>query len=161
MAAVKIQMGEEISRANAMVSELNREKEALLSAPKAEPDEALRQQLQELNAQLLEKNESLQYELIKARAQSSGLERVSFNYKNQLEDFLKKVSEAQASNEHLSQAKNRLEEVVQEVKLQNEDLVKKDQLTQFELEKNRSRLVSLEREYEDLKVRTQQKDPQE
>ena len=40
MTAVKIQMGEEISRANATVSELNREKEALLSAPKPEPDEA-------------------------------------------------------------------------------------------------------------------------
>ncbi len=53
MAAVKIQMGEEISRVNATVSELN-------------------------------------YKLIKARAQSSGLERVSFNYKNQLEDFLRK-----------------------------------------------------------------------
>ncbi len=125
MAVVKIQMGEEISRANAMVSELNREKEAL------------------------------KYELIKARAQSSGLERVSFNYKNQLEDFFKKVNAAQVSNDHLSQVKNRLEGMVQEVKLQNEELVKKDQLAQFELEKNRSRLVSLERQYEEL--RTQQK----
>ena len=35
MTAVKIQMGEEISRANATVTELTREKEALLSAPKA------------------------------------------------------------------------------------------------------------------------------
>jgi chromosome segregation ATPase len=59
MAVVKIQMGEEISRANATVSELNHQKEVL------------------------------NHELIKARAQSSGLERVSFNYKNQLENFLK------------------------------------------------------------------------
>jgi chromosome segregation ATPase len=140
---------EEISRTNATVSELNREKEELLSAPKPEPlkldpDEALRHEL-----------ESLKYELIKAKAQTSGLERVSFNYKNQLEDFFKKVNEMQANNEQLSQGKNRLEGMVQEIKLQNEELVKKDQLAQFELEKNRSRLVSLEREYEDFKARTQ------
>ena len=135
---------EEASRANATVSELNREKEALLSAPKPESDEALRNEL-----------ESLKYELIKAKAQSSGLERVSFNYKNQLEDFFKKVNTVQASNDQLSQAKNRLEGMVEEIKSQNEELAKKDQLAQFELEKNRSRLVSLEREYEDFKARTQ------
>ena len=117
------------------------------------------QKLRELNSHLMEKNNLLQYELIKARAQSSGLERVSFNYKNQLEDFLKKVTSVQMTNDHLSQVKNRLEGVVEQVKLQNEELVKKDQLAQFELEKNRSRLVTLEREYERLKgPRIQQKD---
>ncbi len=59
----------------------------------------------------------------------------------------------QVTNDQLSQVKNRLEGVVEQVKSQNEELVKKDQLAQFELEKNRSRLVSLEREYEDLKAR--------
>jgi len=177
MAAVKVQMGEEISRANAMVSELNREKEALSAEPQTAPDQALLQEVETLRTeqiqlkekyeelekkhQQLEKdNEQLQYELVKARAQSSGLERVSFNYKNQLEDFLKKVSTAEASNEHLSQAKNRLEGMVEEIKLQNEELAKKDQLAQFELDKNRSRLVSLERECEDLKVRVQQNNQQ-
>lgn len=166
MAAVKIQMGEEISRANAAVSELNREKELLLSAPKPEADQEFRQELENLRSEQvqlkkkcedLEKtNEQLQYELIKARAQSSGLERVSFNYKNQFEDFLKKVNAAQVINDHLSQVKNRLEGDLEQVKSQNEELVKKDQLAQFELEKNHSRLVSLEREYEDLKARAQQ-----
>ena len=186
MTAVKLQMGEEISRANATVSELNREKEALVSAPRAEPatDQAVLQELETLRAeqiQLKQKNEEighkyeelvkkqeklekdneqLQYEMVKARAQSSGLERVSLNYKNQLEDFLKKVSLAEASNDHLSQAKNRLEGMVEEIKLQNEELIKKDQLNQFELEKNRSRLLTIEREYEDLKARVQQKDSQ-
>jgi len=123
--------------------------QALLSVPKPAPDEALRHEL-----------ESLKYELIKARAQSSGLERLSLNYKNQLEDFFKKVNAVQVSNDHLSQVKNRLEGMVQEIKVQNEELVKKDQLAQFELEKNRSRLKSLERECEDLKARTHQKDSQ-
>jgi len=177
MTAVKIQMGEEISRANAVVFEMNREKETLLATYKVDPDEALHGELESLkseqiqlkqqygdlvekhreltqsNAQLIEKNDSLQYELIKAKAQSSGLERVSFNYKNQLEDFFKKVNAVQVTNDHLSQVKNRLEGMVEEVKLQNEDLVKKDQLAQFELEQNRSRLQSLEREYENLKAR--------
>ena len=122
-------------------------------APKPEPqkpesDEAL--------LALKQKCEDLEYALIKARAQSSGLERVSFNYKNQLEDFLKKVSAAQVTNDHLSQVKNRLEGMVEQVKSQNEELVKKDHLAQFELEKNHSRLVSLEREYESLKARVQQ-----
>jgi chromosome segregation ATPase len=163
MAAIKIQMGEEIAQANAKV-------EALLSAPKPESDPELRQELEALkaeHAQLKQKYEELdkehqklQYEMIKAKAQSSGLERISFNYKNQLEDFFKKINAMQVTNEHLSQVKNRLEGMVEQVKLQNEELTQKDQLAQFELEKNRSRLLSLEREYEDLKARTQQKDAQ-
>ncbi len=184
MATVKIQVGEEVSKANAMVTELNREKEMLLSAGKADPDESLRreleplkseqmqlkqkcedlertcQSLRELNAHLTEKNDSLHYEMIKARAQSSGMERVSFNYKNQVEDFFRKINAVQVTNDHLSQVKNRLEGMVEQIKLENEELVKKDHLAQFELEKNRSRLVSLEREYEDLKARTHQKDTQ-
>ena len=166
MAAVKIQMGEELSRANAAVSELKQEKDALLLAPKAVIDESLGQELDALKfeqAQLKQKydelekeNQALQYELIKARAQSSGLERVSFNYKNQLEDFFKKINAVQVSNDQLSQVKNRLEGMVEEFKNQNEELAKKDQLSQFELEKNRLRLANLEREYEDFKARAQQ-----
>jgi len=181
MAAFKVQMGDELSRANATVAQLTREKEELSAvAPKSEPDQALRQEVESLNAQLaelkqkcedlersqqklhelngdlIEKNEAMQYDLIKARAQSSGLERVSFNYKNQLEDFFKKVNAVQVSNDQLSQVKNRLEEMVHEVKNQNDELVKKDRLSQFELDKNRSRLQDLEREYEDLKARVQQ-----
>lgn len=140
---------EELSRANATVAELNREKEALLSAPKPPVDQALHQEL-----------ETLKYELVKARAQSSGLERASFNYKNQLEDFLNKLNAARSENDQLSQDKNRLETMVQEIKVQNEQLLKKDQLAQFELDKNRSRLASLERECEDLKARSGQKEGQ-
>jgi chromosome segregation ATPase len=170
MAAVKIQMGEEISRAHATVSAMKQEKEESLSAPKPEPDLALRQELETLRSEqdqlkqkyeeLEKEHQQLQYELIKAKAQSSGLERVSFNYKNQLEDFFKKINAVQVTNDQLSQVKNRLEGMVQEVKLQNEELLKKDQLAQFELEKNRSRLVNLEREYEDFKARSQQQNQQ-
>ncbi len=166
MAAFQSQMQEEISRANAAVTQIKQEKEALLAAPKPDPDGVLRLEIEDLKAAnqkllamvdaLKEKNEALQYALIKSRAQSSGLERVSFNYKNQLEDFLKKVNALQQDQAQLSQVNNRMEGLIQQVQNQNEDLVKKDQLSQFELEKNRSRLASLERECEDLKSRIKQ-----
>ncbi len=172
MTAFKVQMGEEVSRAQETVAQLIREKEELLSAPKPEPqaqpipDQQMLQELTTLkgeHAQLKERydvlektREQLEYDLIKARAQTSGLERISFNYKNQLEDFFKKINAVQVTNDHLAQTKNRLEGMVEEIKIQNEELVKKDQLSQFELEKNRSRLSNLERECEELKVRIQQ-----
>jgi len=133
------------------------------NAKKSEPDEALRLELESLKSQqipLQQKCEGLEYELVKARAQSSGLERVNFNYKNQVEDFLKKVDAMQVSNDQMSQAKNKLEAMVEEIKLQNEELVKKDNLAQFELEKNRSHLVDLERENGELKARLQQQNQQ-
>jgi len=135
----------------------------LANAKKSEPDEALRHELESLKSQqipLQQKCEGLEYELVKARAQSSGLERVNFNYKNQVEDFLKKVDAMQVTNDQLSQAKNKLESMVEEIKIQNEDLVQKDHLTQFESEKNHSRLVALERECEELKARVQQQNQQ-
>ena len=133
------------------------------NAKKSEPDEALGLELESLKSQqiqLQQKCEGLEYELVKARAQSSGLERVNLNYKNQVEDFLKKVDEMQVTNDQLSQAKNKLEGMVEEIKLQNEELVKKDNLAQFELEKDRSRLVDFERENGELKARLQQPDQQ-
>ena len=170
MDVVKMQMGEELARANAAISELTHEKEAVVSPVKQEVDLGASQELDVLKSEqialkqkcenLEKENQSLEYELIKARAQSSGLERISFNYKNQLEDFLKKVNAIEAINVDLSQVKNSLEEMVEHVKSENEDLVRKDQLSQFELEKNRSRLANLERECEDLKARTIQKDVQ-
>ncbi|MDE2027975.1 MAG: hypothetical protein KGJ11_05505, partial [Candidatus Omnitrophica bacterium] len=184
MAAFKVQMGQEIEQARATVAQLTQEKEGAAAAPAPEPapapDEGLRreleslkseqaelrqkceelgasnQKLQELNTQLTEKVDGLEYELVKARAQASGLERISSNYKNQLEDSLKKLNAIQVTHDHLCEAKGQLEGVVEEIKLHNEELAKKDQLAQFELEKSRSRLVNLERECEDLKAKVQQ-----
>ena len=182
LATVKVQMGDQIAQANAMVSELNLQKESWVSAAKPDPQaerlnqelEALKQEqiqlkqngealevtnqkLREINTHLTKEIDALQYELIKARAQSTGLERIGFNYKNQLEDFFKKINEVQLMNEKLSETKDSLEGTLQEVQSQNDALVKKDRLAQFELEKNRSQLVNLEREYEGLKARVQSK----
>jgi DNA repair exonuclease SbcCD ATPase subunit len=116
MTAVKLQMGDEITRANATVSELKLENESLVSSSKKGEEDVLKQELEalkteqmqlkqsfseleetnkklrEANVDLAGKVDALQYELVKARAQTTGLERIGFNYKNQLEDFLKKVN---------------------------------------------------------------------
>ncbi|MBF0504960.1 MAG: hypothetical protein HQL14_07655 [Candidatus Omnitrophica bacterium] len=162
MAAVKLQMGEEIARARAAVTQLDIEKDAVVLPPKvAEQDvqrqefEALKiqhiqlkqnfddleltnQKLQDNNRQLMQKVESLQYELIKAKAQSTGLERIGFNYKSQLEDFFKKINSVHLTTDQLAKDKNRLEGVL------------------CELENSRSQLTTLKREYEDFKAHVQQ-----
>jgi len=185
LSAVKTQMGGQVAQANAMVADLNLQKESWVAALKPEPQaeglhqelealkleqtqlkqnladvEAVNQKLRAINTGLTQDIDALQYELIKARAQSTGLERIGFNYKNQLEDFFKKIHETQLMNEKLSEAKNSLEGVVHQVQSHNDELVKKDRLVQFELEKNRSQLINLEREYEGLKARVQSKNTQ-
>jgi predicted nucleic acid-binding Zn-ribbon protein len=107
MAAVKVQMGEEIRVANETVTKLTQEKEALLAAPKPEPDEGLQHELETLKieqiqltqkyAALEKANEDLRQDLIRARAQSSGLERISFNYKNQLESLQRELQDLKAN----------------------------------------------------------------
>ena len=99
LATVKAQMGDQIAQANAMVSELNLQKESWVSAAKPDPQaerlnqelEALKQEqiqlkqngealevtnqkLREINTHLTKEIDALQYELIKARAQSTGLD---------------------------------------------------------------------------------------
>ena len=46
------------------------------------------QEFKVLNVSLTEKNDMMQYEMIKYRAQASGLERICANYKEQLEGLL-------------------------------------------------------------------------
>ncbi len=103
----KKQMEVEIARVNKQVEDIGREKdEAVAEAVnfqvanmKTELDQAkvMIKELQELNAQLkaahdpiLAKNEVLEYELMKNKAQVSGLERACENYKVQVEELLLK-----------------------------------------------------------------------
>ncbi|MBF0511710.1 MAG: hypothetical protein HQL13_05195 [Candidatus Omnitrophica bacterium] len=166
MASLRIKMEEEITKAQSIPTPvpdqaLIHELESLKSeyAQFKEKYDDLDNRCHELtlaNTQLIEKNDLLQYELVKAKAQSSGLERVSFNYKAQLEDFLKKIHLHEASNDKLSNLNNRLEGMVEEIKLKNEELEKQEQLTKFELEQNRLRMVNLEHECANLRSRVQQ-----
>ena len=101
--AIKKQMGDEIARVNAQVIQIQKEQQPTveLTALQAqiqalkEENEALRQanvdvqrstqKLKELNDHLIQKADFLQYELTKTRAQATGWERISGNYKLQIE----------------------------------------------------------------------------
>lgn len=96
---IRKQTGEELEQSRAVIEqfkatqasastqsqellELRIENEKLRS--EAESLRSEDQKLKDLNAQLLEKSQSLQYEITKNRAQVSGLERICENYKSQL-----------------------------------------------------------------------------
>jgi chromosome segregation ATPase len=100
---IRREAGEEISKARAALEEFKNEKEK--SAEDMQLFESLKvdnvnlrqqmegleianQKLKELNATLIEQNQTLQYELTKNRAQASGLEKICENYRVQLEKHL-------------------------------------------------------------------------
>ena len=102
--AIKKQMEVEITRANAQLEQVIKEKEEAvtdgvnyqIAALKADHEalaqanldmQKTNQKLKEFNSALVEKNDILQYEMIKNRAQASGLERMCENYKAQIEQF--------------------------------------------------------------------------
>jgi hypothetical protein len=115
------------------------------------------EQIKKDHDELKKTSDGLQQDLIQARAQVSGLERVNFNYKNQLEELLKKPA-ADPSQQGVSSSKDRMESMIEDIKMENEELAQKDRLSQFELEKSRERVASLTREIEELKARVQQKE---
>ncbi len=107
LVAIKNQMAIEINRANTQLEQITKEKEEAITegvnfqiaAMKADHEVLLQanldlqetnQKLKELNSSLIEKNDILQYEMIKNRAQASGLERMCQNYKVQIEELLNK-----------------------------------------------------------------------
>ncbi len=148
LVAFKKQMGDELAASNATVARLKLEQESVAKDPDAS--------LKETNAQLLEQVTSLEYEITKMRAQSSGLVRINENYKEQIETLHKNIEAVSLERDQLSTTKNRLEQILQEMQTQNEELVKRDKLNQFELEKSQSQLVHLERECADLKSKVPQ-----
>ncbi len=107
---IRQQMGEELKVASSAVEHMRAEKESALASresstqstetlsaeladAKAANEQLLQeadglrmtaQKLKELNAHLIEKNQLLQYELTKNRAQASGLEKICDNYRSQL-----------------------------------------------------------------------------
>ncbi len=137
--AVRKQMGDELLAANAEIT-------ALKAAPKPQPvsSEELEGLKQQVDGQLKE-NENLRQEATKHRAQASGFERMCDNYKVQLEQALGRVAAMEKDQIELQATKNRLEEVLHEMEKQNQEFTKREKLSQFELEKTRSKLVALEK----------------
>ena len=110
------------------------------------------QKFKELNDHLVEKSDALQWELTKARAQMTSFERACENYKNQLQGALDRTGSIEESNLKLNETNNHLQIVLEDLKKKNDEFAKREKLFEFELEKNRDRLVSLEREYANLKA---------
>jgi len=139
IAAVRKHMGDELLAANAEIT-------ALKAAPKPQPvpSEELEGLKQQVDGQLKE-NENLRQEVTKHRAQASGFERMCDNYKIQLEQALGRVGAMEKDQIELQATKNRLEEVLREMEKQNQEFTKREKLSQFELEKTRSKLLVLEK----------------
>ena len=126
IAAVRQHMGDELLAANAQITTL-----------KAVPPSA--------GPASVEETEALHNEITKHRAQASGFERMCDNYKVQLEQALGRVAAMEKDQIELQATKNRLEEVLREMEKQNQEFTKREKLSQFELEKTRSKLVALEK----------------
>ncbi len=110
--------------------------------------------LQDLNNSLTFKVEMLQTELIKLRAQASGLERVCGNYASQIEDISLKLDRYETNERQWQKVHNRLQEVVEQTKLENDQLSQREKLAQFELQKSRDHIVGLERSFQEYKGKT-------
>ena len=102
------------------------------------------------NARLKEKNEFFQYELTKVKAQSMGLQRVCDNLRKRTDEQRPQSFEWQADGEQIRKRVVLLEQSIQEFRSLNDVLLKKENLTQYEMEKNREQVGSLENIYTDL-----------
>lgn len=91
------------------------------------------EKLKELNTTLTMKSDMLQYELIKSRAQALGFERINQNYRQQIEEMTQQLSGVKQDVQQLSLHKNRLEEMLQEMKQEHENLTQKERLAQLSL----------------------------
>ncbi len=180
--AIRHQMGQEISKTKEEAENLVVENETLKKSLEAGIEEAGRtfkenisslqeenqtlrnaaqdltmtnQKLKELNSHLIEKSEKLQWELTKARAQMTSFERACENYQNQLQGAFDRSGSIEKNVSSLSDTNNRLQSFLDDLQKQNEELAKREKLFEYELEKNRTQIVSLERDNASLKASIQ------
>lgn len=102
-----------------------------------------------------EKNSFLQYELTKSRAHSVGMERLCDNARRQFEGLAMDVHDSEKDNVQLKQQSNVLEQGLMDFKRLNSELLKRERLTQYELESNRTQLRDLEHIYQVFRSRLQ------
>ncbi|MBF0486121.1 MAG: hypothetical protein HQL16_06380 [Candidatus Omnitrophica bacterium] len=151
------ELGQDVSRENSQkdndlstlqkaVDILRDEKESISSRMR---------ELEAVNAIQAEKNVFLQYELTKSRAQAAGLERVCENSKKQVEALSRQVEEARFDNRQLKRNSDVLETGLMEFKRLNAELVKREKLSQFEVEKNQNQIEDLEKIYSGFRSRLQ------
>jgi hypothetical protein len=100
--------------------------------------------LEKLSRSLDENGRYLQYELTKSRAQVAGLERICENSSKQFEEIARGAREAQQNNQALKVQTRVLEQSLTDFKKLNAELVKREKLTQFEMERNLDQIRNLE-----------------
>jgi hypothetical protein len=93
---------------------------------------------------LEENNKFLQYELTKSRAQAAGLERICENSRKQFEEIARGIREVETDNQVLKSQTHILEQSLVDFKKLNAELLKREKLTQFEIEKNLDQIRNLE-----------------
>jgi hypothetical protein len=104
-------------------------------------------ELESLLAAQSEKNSFLQYELTKSRVQAAGLDRVCENSKQQLESLSRQVQDASFDRRELNKYSALLMNGLAEFKRLNAEFVRREDLSQFEVQKNRDEISDLERIY--------------
>ena len=125
--------------------------------------EVLRQDRVRLESRIEELEESargeqensgfLQYELTKRRAQAVGVERIGDYARRQFEAMSREARDAEQDNAVLKKQANVLERGLMDFKRLNSELLKREKLTQFELEHNRTQIKDLEHIYEVFRAR--------
>ena len=139
----------EISEAHAAIENLQAQKDSLLAA-KADLEKDSKK-IKEFSANLLQKEDMLQYELTKARAQAMGLEKISEDFKVEIETSLKEINELKEQNHSLRQLQQETEENLNALKEVQTEYMKKEKIYQSELEKSRTQLLGMEKIYSDFR----------
>jgi hypothetical protein len=101
-------------------------------------------ELEKLVKTFEENNRFLQYELTKSRAQAAGLERICENSRKQFAEIARGAREAEQDNQALKSQTRILEQSLTDFKKLNVELLKREKLTQFEMEKNLDQIRDLE-----------------
>lgn len=135
---------EELASLNKALEVLTEEKEDL---------ESRIRELESVNAIQSEKNNFLQYELTKSRAQAAGLQKVYENSVKQVEDMTHAMDAAAMDNKELKKQTDVLENSLNEFRRLNSELIRREKLSQFEIEKSRGDIEDLERIYAGLRSR--------
>jgi hypothetical protein len=101
-------------------------------------------ELEKLIKGIEDSNRFLQYELTKSRAQAAGLERICENSRKQFAEIARGAREAEQDNQALKSQTRVLEQSLTGFKKLNVELLKREKLTQFEVEKNLDQIRNLE-----------------
>ncbi len=117
--------------------------------------EARIEEMEEVARGEQEKSEHLSYELTKSRAHAVGVERICDNARRQFEGISREAHDTEHDNALLKRQSNALEQSLIDFKRLNCELLKREKLTQFELEHNRAQLKDLEHIYEVFRSRLQ------